>query len=135
VVGSAANPTPHEMARYGKLLVKRLDELASLRNGAVLFDPAYRMAATVKFACQAFVAILTIHPFANGNGHVARSLLWAILIHFGYAVPAWTIDPRPPFPEYASMIAAHRRGNVDLLERFVISALAVINPANLAGPP
>jgi Fic family protein len=95
-------------------MVKRLDELASLRNGAVLFDPAYRMATTVKFACQVFVAILTIHPFANGNGHIARSLLWAILIHFGYAVPAWTIDPRPPFSEYASMIEAHRRGNVDL---------------------
>jgi fido (protein-threonine AMPylation protein) len=126
LVGRHSSFVPHEMARFAKLLVRRVGEMANLQRGAILMDPGYRMAVTVRFACQAFVEILTIHPFVNGNGHVARALLWIILFHFGYAVPLWTIDPRPAFPDYSSMIAAHRRGNVELIERFVISTLEVV---------
>jgi hypothetical protein len=54
-------------------MTKQLAQLATLRQGAIVTDPACRMAVTVGFACQAFVGLLTIHPFANGNGHVADS--------------------------------------------------------------
>ena len=127
MVGSPSFLVPHEMARYGKLMAKQIKELAAFQRGAILMDPVNRMATIVRFACHAFVTILTIHPFVNGNGHVARALLWIILFHFGYAVPLWTIDPRPPFPEYSAMIAAHRRNNVDLLEQFVISTIAIVD--------
>jgi fido (protein-threonine AMPylation protein) len=125
-VGALSKHVPHAMAKFCKVLVKRLDELRTIRDGAILQEPGLRMSVTVRFACLAFVGFLTIHPFANGNGHIARVLLWIILFHFGYAVPLWTIDPRPKFPDYDTMIAAYRRGNTDPLELFVISTIAIV---------
>jgi fido (protein-threonine AMPylation protein) len=54
------------------------------------------------------VRFLTIHPYANGNGHMARLLVLAMLGRVNIRPAAWTLDDRPP---YDKAIFDYRRGN------------------------
>src|ERR1700683_5275687 len=47
LVGTRPAMVPHEMARFCKIMVKRLDELESLRNIPILLDSGVRLAAVV----------------------------------------------------------------------------------------
>jgi hypothetical protein len=67
-----------------------------------------------------------IHPFANGNGRIAR--LWANWIAMRYGVPPFVrLRPRPEGTSYADAAAASMRGNFeavvpvfrDMLEEFL----------------
>lgn len=78
----------------------------------------------VVVAARLFQDFLTIHPYANGNGHTARFLVWLLLARFGHEPTRWTIDPRPAYPNYAAAIAAHRRGDPWELERLILNSLA-----------
>jgi hypothetical protein len=67
-----------------------------------------------------------IHPFANGNGRIAR--LWANWIAMRYGVPPFVrLRPRPEGTSYADAAAASMRGDFeamvpvfrDMLEEFL----------------
>jgi len=73
----------------------------------------------VVFICQTFVDFLTVHPYLDGNGHAARTILCSILLHYGFQ-PVWTIDPRPSDSVYNQLIASYRGGNTEPLERYVM---------------
>jgi fido (protein-threonine AMPylation protein) len=90
---------------------------------SAVLPTAEKLKYAITFACRAFVEILTTHPYANGNGHAARFLVWAIVGRYGYWPNAdlWPIDPRPPNPSYSQLIAEYRNGNRELLETYVLS--------------
>lgn len=122
---SKATTVHADITRFGTEIVKAIRDLeTAIASAPQTIDPAQKTIAIVRIACLAFVRFLTIHPYADGNGHVARSLLWIILRHFGYIPDKWTIDPRPPFPAYGAMIAMHRRGTTSPLEQFVLSSIS-----------
>ncbi len=85
--------------------------------------PVERMRAAAAVAAEVFQRFLTIHPYLNGNGHVARFCVWAILIKFGYWPWHFCIEPRPGLPNYGEAIAQHRRGSPDALEMLILSCL------------
>jgi fido (protein-threonine AMPylation protein) len=74
----------------------------------------------VRVAARVFQIFLTIHPYANGNGHAARVLVCAILGRYGFWPSRWTVEPRPADPPYSPAIAAHRRGKTEPLEKFLL---------------
>ncbi|MGH7121081.1 MAG: Fic family protein [Acetobacteraceae bacterium] len=78
----------------------------------------------IRFACAALVEFLGIHPYANGNGHVARLLIWCILGRYGYWPVRWSVEPRPPDPPYTEFIRRYRDGDKAPLELFVAAMLA-----------
>jgi Fic family protein len=65
----------------------------------------------VGIACQVFDLFLQVHPYANGNGHVARFIMWALLGRYGFWPVRWPIEPRLKDPEYISMLLRHRNGD------------------------
>ena len=79
---------------------------------------------SVSAACRLFVEFLTVHPYANGNGHIARWLLIAVLRQHGYRLDNFPVEPRPHDPPYSAMIARYRDGEVELLERYILSRLS-----------
>jgi len=79
---------------------------------------------SVAFACRIFVEFLTVHPYANGNGHIARWLLAAVLRSHGYRLDDFPVDPRPADPPYSDMISRYRDGEVGVLERYVFFRLS-----------
>lgn len=126
LVGTPASKVFSEITRLGTAIVRMTVDIESALATGALADKNLRSIAVVRLACDAFVRFLTVHPFADGNGHTARALLWLILFQFGYKPDNWTIDPRPPFPAYPSLIAQHRRGDVAPLEQFVLSCISPI---------
>lgn len=84
-----------------------------------------RLQLIVAFAAEVFQRFLTIHPYANGNGHAARYIAWAVLVRYGYFPKKFTIDPRPsPDNAYVQAISEHRGGNREPLERLILESLA-----------
>lgn len=84
-----------------------------------------KLYSTVALACNVFEHFLRIHPFANGNGHTARFVIWAILGRFGYWPVRWPVEPRPPNPPYVDLIRAYRNGNRVPLERHILGCLCL----------
>jgi fido (protein-threonine AMPylation protein) len=75
----------------------------------------------ILFISRSFVDFLTIHPYVNGNGHAARMILCAIMLHYGFQ-PKWPIDERPAEP-YTVLITEYRNGNPLPLEAHILQWL------------
>lgn len=90
-------------------------------------DPAItagdRLVSAVQVACEALEVVLRVHPYANGNGHAARFVVWAILGRYGYWLRNWPIEPRPDDPPYTTHIVEYRNGNHAPLETFLLRNL------------
>ncbi len=119
LVGTPAERVLEEVAKFGSAIA---NAIAALQKTNFASD-SDRVIAVVKVACEAFVRFLTIHPFFDGNGHVARALLFVVLRHFGFKPLNWTVEPRPPFPTYEAMIYQHRRGDRAPFEQFLLGCI------------
>ena len=80
----------------------------------------------VDFACKLFVDFLTVHPYANGNGHSGRFIVWSVLLRYGYFPQQWPIEPRPPDPPYTVLIRQYRYGDKKPLRKFILNSLKKI---------
>lgn len=78
---------------------------------------------TVRYACKFFVEFLRVHPFANGNGHMARLLIFCFFANFGIWPRRWPMNDRPPDPPYSKLISDYRNGLFDGLEAFVLKCI------------
>lgn len=82
--------------------------------------PAQKTYFVVKFACRLLAEFLRIHPYANGNGHIGRLIVWLILVRFGYWPKEWPLDGHPPYDE---LLSKYRDGKEQLLEDFVLRTI------------
>jgi len=105
------------VVRVGKS-VRVLDLAQGVREPA-----ANKLYTIVVVACRLFEEFLRIHPYANGNGHMARWLVCALLARYGHATKRWTVEPRPPDPPYSVLIANARDGDLQSLEQYVMELL------------
>jgi len=113
----------------------RMEELEKeLRCGVLALDADRKhddleqLRYLVSFACHVFVAFLTIHPYANGNGHMGRLIVCSILGRYGFWPHRWTVDPKPPDPPYSDLIKLHRDGNTSPLEDYLFQMLDPRSP-------
>ncbi len=75
------------------------------------------------FVCDVFVRFLTIHPYADGNGHAGRYMIWALYLFFGFVPRHFFIDPRPPDPPYSMLIRKYRDGDKNPLAEFMLGTM------------
>ena len=78
---------------------------------------------TIAVACRVFEEILRIHPYANGNGHAARFVVWAILGRYGYWPKRFPISPRPQDFAYVDSLVKYRNGNPVPLQEYILSCI------------
>ncbi len=88
----------------------------------VLFSREQKVYRTVELAAAAFADFLHIHPYLDGNGHMGRLLVVAILARFGIYPARWPVDPRPPGP-YGEALKEYRLGNRAKLELFILNCI------------
>lgn len=82
-----------------------------------------RLRYLIAFVCRAFELFLLVHPYANGNGHVARLMVWCIFGRYGHWPRRWPVEPRPADPPYSDLIKRYRDGDKAPLEQFIASTL------------
>jgi fido (protein-threonine AMPylation protein) len=81
-----------------------------------------KLLRVVQIVVALFVYFLEIHPYLNGNGHMARFILIALLGRYDVYPAKWPIHPRP-HRDYGTLIEQYRSGNRTALERFVLQCL------------
>lgn len=115
-----------EMTHYSNKLRVAVRELdARVTPGAGSKEAAQSRAQTVldaaRLAANFFVRLQGIHPFWDGNGHIGRFLVMAILGRYGILMaPGWNIDNRPP---YDTLITEYQAGQTRRLEAFILASI------------
>jgi hypothetical protein len=107
-----------EIARQVHPGLAALDSAHSLPSAQL--PPADKLRYTVTLASRFLVWVLGVHPYANGNGHAARFIVWAMLGRYGYWPRRWTVEPRPLDPPYSQLIANYRSGDPGPLEKYLL---------------
>lgn len=112
------------MSEFAAEVQDTVSELDFLhRTSDTVLSKPQKLARTVQLLAALFVYFLEIHPYANGNGHMARFLMISALWRHGYVLSKWKIDPRPPDPPYSEAIKLYRSGIRQPLEHFIMSCL------------
>lgn len=99
-----ANPAvgfpPHQVSGEMRVFVQELrTSLAALdavhQQPSAQVPKEMKLYTTVVVACRAHSWFVHIHPYANGNGHAGRFVVFSILGRYGYWLNRWTVDPNP----------------------------------------
>jgi fido (protein-threonine AMPylation protein) len=113
-----------------EIVIARMQQLGEqIRYGMSILDNARSLSSvdhllnTVTFSCQIFDQFLRIHPYVNGNGHIARFLLWTILGRYHYWLQTFPIEPRPDQLTYLDAILRYREGDKQALEGYVLRCM------------
>jgi fido (protein-threonine AMPylation protein) len=111
-----------KIAQWVREGMRALDATHQLPDTQV--SPEDKLLNTVTFACAIFAEVLRVHPYANGNGHVARFILWCILGKYDYWPKHFPIEPRPNHPQYFWAIGEYLKGNRQPLEDYILLCIA-----------
>jgi fido (protein-threonine AMPylation protein) len=93
----------------------------TMTNPGRPLTPAQQLVRLVQLTAATLTRFLTIHPYANGNGHMARLVVWALLGQFKRLPVQWWLDTSPP--AYGPLLTAHRTGNTRPLEVFLLKCI------------
>jgi Fic family protein len=88
-----------------------------------IYPRRQKLIKLVEIASAFFVRFLTVHPYINGNGHLARAIVIAILARYRIFPRNWRVEPRPDEPDYTNAIVNHRNGHPTELVKFILSRI------------
>jgi fido (protein-threonine AMPylation protein) len=123
-VGHPAANVPYSMERFSfdiDRFIAEADYLSTINDQ--VFSRSNKLLRMAELSVSLFVYFLEIHPYANGNGHLARFLLLSSLAKYGIIVSRWPLHPRPADPPYSTLISRYRQGDKLPLVRFVLSCI------------
>ena len=81
-----------------------------------------------------FCDFLQIHPYVNGNGHIARLMVVAMFGRYGFWITGWSVHPRPPEPKYTDLQDKYWAGKTEPLHTFLMTALLSVKAGALPPP-
>lgn len=106
--------------------------LAGLDSGHVVPDAVVpmedKLIRVVAAAASLFQKLLKIHPYLNGNGHIARMCMVVLFRRYDVWVPVSFVEPSPEGADRQAMVSAleaHRAGNFEPLETWLMRRLNV----------
>jgi len=103
----------------------------TIESGMAVIDEAYKVPNAqlpqwqkilylVTFSTKILVEFLRIHPYANGNGHMARFIIFTLLAQHDIWPKKWPFEESPP---YYDLISDYRDGNSQPLEDFILKSI------------
>lgn len=121
-VGHPPALVPRNMERLSQDIERAIAKLdLRVPEGGNLLADVNTFLGYARVATAIFVYFLEIHPYANGNGHMARAILLLLFARHEVYPKGWKIDPRPADPPYSNLISMYRNGDRDPLVNFIIS--------------
>jgi len=131
-VSVPANPSvgcpPHlvngELYKFNELAqhsIARIDMLTAAPTP--LISEGEKFMAIIQCTALLGAYFMAIHPYANGNGHIGRLVMVALLGRYGHWPAELKIDPRPLNPSYSTSIQQHQQGNPRPLEEFLMRSI------------
>lgn len=116
----------HEPPIVDKSMVEFSEVIQAIFNAIdagnkTIVSKKQKIVFAVKAVCRLFVKFLEIHPYANGNGHIARIFIWAFLSNFNIWPTRLPVEPGPT--GYGRHIADYRSGKTTPLELFVLGCI------------
>ncbi|MGT2429575.1 hypothetical protein ACU4HD_14105 [Cupriavidus basilensis] len=96
-------------------------DLAAVQAATAL-SPVDALVARLDVVLDRMVEFLAVHPYANGNGHMQRFIVWCFFAAMNFWPKTWPVDTRPPSP-YDQYIAAYRSGVKDPLRHYMLGLL------------
>ena len=110
-----------EFAQAVKLGLQKHEAALALPNAQISSQDKFLY--YVSFVCVTLCEFLRIHPYANGNGHISRFIVWWLLGKYGHWPKKWPLDQRPA-PPYTELLSRHRQGDCLPLEMYVLRCIA-----------
>lgn len=130
--GTPANEVADAVARFETILEQVFADLDAELPRSLINQPQFTHSAdqlfkVIELCAWAHAEWVRIHPFANGNGRIAR--IWANYIALRYGLPAFVrIRPRPDALLYGAVSQRAMRGDwqptVALFQRMLNAYLA-----------
>ena len=99
--------------------IRDLDEAVS-RTIKPLTGPTL-LVRVVQVAASFLTRFFTIHPYANGNGHMGRLVVWVLLARYNRLPARWWLHKSPP--AYAPLLSEHRAGRPKQLEKYLLGCI------------
>ena len=122
-VGADPRRVVYEMANLSTVIIN--PGLAALKAAFECPDsrisPEQKLHYLVVFCCKVLEEFLRIHPYANGNGHTGRLIVWVLLAAHGYWPQRWPLDESPP---YSHLLTQYRNRVHQPLEDFVLKCIS-----------
>jgi len=97
--------------------------LTALDNGRTAADEQEFLYRVLAAACVCFNELLLVHPYLDGNGHMARAIVWLFVGRYGYIPDGWPVDPRPETLLYMRGIDHFRRNIPETLIHTIAKTL------------
>lgn len=120
-VGYPAIMVTVSMKIFEERLVKSIASYQILMESKMAQEnPALKLVHFATMLSDFLVSFLSIHPYANGNGHMARLGVWVLLCRFGFWPKSWPLEQRPT---YVQQITAYRNGDTKPLIKFMLQCI------------
>lgn len=124
--GTFAPYVAQDMAIFSNMMATALQDVSHHLAMSHLPEDEQVLYATT-FATWALVTFLRIHPYANGNGHISRFIVWAFMGSFDIWPKSWPFESRPGHP-YDANIARYVANDRDPLIQMILAAVVDTPP-------
>ena len=109
-----------ELESFMETLESKFKELQAAKKNKKIEKRALFIYQLGEIAAAFYVLFLVIHPYANGNGHIARWIVWMMLIRSKHHPQTWPLNSRPPTDD---LIRLYRMNDKMPLIQFIIKAI------------
>jgi fido (protein-threonine AMPylation protein) len=124
LVGHLPPTVPMEMEGFKddlRAVASQLDFLWQVNNA--FLSKASKIRRLAELVAALFNYFLEIHPYANGNGHMARVIVMSLFSRFGIFLRKWPLNQRPPDPPYSDLIRDYQNGRTEGFIVFLIRCI------------
>lgn len=118
-IGEEAARVHQTMQSFHTLLAAAISDFESKTTQ---FSQKKRVVIYARLISHFVVTFLSIHPYANGNGHISRLIAWALFSYKGFNVINWDLDKRPDRP-FDDFIAMYQQGRKEAMVIYFLTLL------------